>query len=194
MPKPTRKLRVPIAAALLLLACIPRLGAQTDLPLDVQVPLLLRVLAYDRALDRSGDGDVVVAVLYDAASTASSESRSAFARAVRGGKITTVNGRTIRLVEINVAAGQVDAALRRNRAVAAYLTAGLDARVDQLVAAGGASRTLMMTGNSEWVRRGVPVGVGTAGGRPQLVINLPSARGAGADLPSSLLQIATVVQ
>jgi hypothetical protein len=193
MPKPTLRLRVALAAALLL-ACIPQLGAQADLPLNVQVPLLLRVLAYDRALSRTGAGDVVVVVLYDAASTVSGESRAAFVRAVRSGSITTVNGRAIKLVEVNVAAGQVGAALRQNRAVAAYLTPGLDARVDELVSAGSASRTLLMTGNAQWVRRGVSVGVGTAGGRPKLFINLPAARGAGADLPATLLQIATVVQ
>jgi hypothetical protein len=176
------------------LSTLPRLSAQGDLPLNAQVPLLLRVLAYDRALSRSGEGDVVIAVLYDAANPTSSGARSAFARTVRAGTISTVNGRAIRIVEINVAGGQVDTELARTRAVAAYLTPGLDGRLDQLVAAARSSGTLLMTGSPGWVRRGVSVGVGSEGGRPRIFINLPAARAAGADLPANLLQIATVIQ
>lgn len=195
MPLRWKPLRRPLAAAgIACFVALQVLGAQADLPMDTQVPLLLRVLSYDRALARNGTGDVVIAVLYDAASSESNAARTTFARAVRASGITAVNGRTLRLVEVNVAAGQVGAVLQRHRATAAYLTPGLEGHLAAVVAGGEASRALLLSGNARYVRSGVAVGVGTQDGRPRLFINLPAARAAGSDLPAALLQIATVTQ
>lgn len=190
----TTRYRAVLLAGLISLLPCGRLWAQTSLPFDVQVPLLLKVLSYDRALNRNGSGDLVLAVLYDAANSTSTAAKTAFTRAVRASDVSVVNGRTVKLVEINVAAGQVGAAMKDKGATAAYLTPGLEARLEQLVAASAEAKVTLMGGSERYVKQGAAVGVAEAGGRPEILINLRTARTAGADLPAPLLKIATVIQ
>lgn len=186
--------RLALAAPVFLLAALTGARARDDVPMNVQVPLLLRVLAYDRALARNGGDDVVLAVLYDAASDPSVQARNNFTQTVRSGTVRAVNGRPLRVVEVNVAAGNVTASLRAAHATAAYLTPGLEGRLQPIVRGGAEGRVLLLCGSEDYVRAGVAVGIGFAAGRPRLLINLPAARAAGADLPAALLTVATVVQ
>jgi hypothetical protein len=195
-PKMKRLLarRLALATPVLLLAALTGARFFADVPMSVQVPLLLRVLAYDRALARNGGADVVLAVLYDAASDGSVQAKNAFTRAVREGDVRAVNGRPLRVVEVNVAGGNLAASLRSGQASAAYLTPGLEGRLPSIVRSAAESRTLLLCGSEGYVRTGVAVGIGAAAGRPRLLINLPAARTAGADLPAALLNVATVIQ
>lgn len=162
--------------------------------MQLQVPLLLKVLSYDRALNRLGTGDLVVAVLYDAANATSSEVRQGFGKALRSGKVSVVNGRRIEVVEINVASGQTATALRDRKATAAYVTPGLEGRLKDIVRAATETKVTLMGGSEAYARAGVAVGVASAAGKPQLFVNLPASRAAGADLPAALLNIAKVIQ
>jgi hypothetical protein len=189
----TRQRTILLACLISLVPCGP-LRAQAGLPFEVQVPLLLKVLSYDRALNRNGSGDLVLAVLYDAANSTLTAARTAFTRAVRASDVAVVNGRTIKVVEINVAAGHVGTAMKEKGVTAAYLTPGLDARLEQLVRAAVEAQVTLMSGSERYVKQGVAVGVGAAGGKPEILINLRTARTAGADLPAPLLKIATVIQ
>lgn len=183
-----------VVSAFLLVVMSATAHAQSDLPMDLQVPLFLRVLTYDRALNRNGGGELVIAVLYDAGNAASNTARTSFVRAVRGGRVSSVAGRSIKVVEINAAAGQVDASLKQHRAAAAYVAPGLDARLREIVSAATANKVTLLSGSASHARRGVAVAVGEQGGKPKLFINLPAARSAGADLPAPLLNIAEVIQ
>jgi len=179
-----------LAAAALLLPSV----ARAQLPAQAEVQILMRVLAYDRALDRNGGGDVIIAVLYDAGSAASSRARSDLVRELHSPNLQSILGRGVKVLDLNVAAAGLADALRSEHVSAAYLTPGLEGRLNGVLAATEAAHVTTVGGSEGYARRGVAVGVSAESGRPQLFVNLASARAAGADLPSSLLKLTTVIQ
>ncbi len=185
---------IALAGSLLLGVLALPSAARAQRPAQAEVQILMRVLAYDRALGRNGGSDVVVAVLYDAGSPASSRARGDLVRELHSPNLQTLLGRGVKVLELNVAAGGLTDALRAEHVAAAYLTPGLDNRLNGVLASAESAHVTTLGGSESYARHGVAVGVSAESGRPQLYVNLPSARAAGADLPSTLLRMTTVIQ
>ncbi len=163
-----------------------------DVPVAQQVPLLTRVLSFDRAL--GGAAPLVVAVVYQERNRASRQAYREFAQTLAARGVTTVQGRPLRVVPVPVGAGpSVRAPLDRAGADVAYVAPlqGLDVRA--LAEAASRGGVLTLTGVRRYVDAGVAVGVGRRGGRPEILLNRRAAAAAGADLSSRLLQLATIV-
>ncbi len=176
---------------LLAVASAP-LRAQRALTPDVVGAVLLKVLSYDRALGRNGSGELVVGVVFDAASPASERARELVGGAMRN--VSSVAGRDVRIVELDAKAALEPDALKAQQLAAIYLTPGLDRHLSRLVAAAARSRVTTLGETDDYARSGVAVAVANADGRPSLTINLTAARREGADLQASLLRLATVIQ
>ncbi len=179
---------------LMLLATAAPLRAQGSLPPQAEAPILLRILAYDRALDHTPGDNLVIAILYDMTNGTSKNARAGMMRAFRSAPVQSIGGRSLKYVELNVAAANVADAFRQEAVAAAYVTAGLDDRLPAIVSAAADSHVTTLGGNLRYARRGVAVAVDTVNGRPQIFVNLAAARASGADLTSSLLKLATVIK
>ncbi len=176
----------------LLAAADAPLGAQRALAPDVVGGVLMKVLSYDRALGRNGSGEVVVGVVFDAESPASERARELVGGAMRN--VTTLAGREVRIVDLDATAALQPQALQAQQLAAIYITPGLDRHLPGLVAAAARSHVMTLGETDDYARSGVAVAVENTNGRPSLLINLPAARREGADLQSSLLRLATVIQ
>ncbi len=181
-------------ALALLVGTAGGIRAQGALPVRVQVPLLLKALSYDRALGRNGTSEVVLAVLYDGASATSTDAKTEFMRAVKESELKSVGARPIRVVELNVAAGQLAARLRERSASVVYLTTGLERRLPEVVEAATVTQVTTMGGSEQYARAGLALAVAAVGDRPKVFVNLPAARLTGADLSVALLRVSTVIQ
>ncbi len=179
---------------LLPLAAAAPIRAQSALPPQAEAPILLRILAYDRALDRTPGDNLVIAIVYDVANKTSNNARGGIVRAFRGAQVQSIGGRALKYVELNVAAANVADVFRQQSVAAAYVTPGLDDRLPAIVTAAADTHVTTLGGNLRYARRGVAVAVDTMNGRPQIFVNLAAARASGADLTSSLLKLATVIK
>ena len=166
------------------------LSAQSSLTPDVVGGVLLKVLSYDRALARNGAGDVVVGVVFDPSEPKSARAREAVGGAMRN--VSTIAGRGVRILDVEVS--KLQEALKAQRVMALYVTPGLDRELSDIVTAADRGGITTLGETRSYARRGVAVAVDNYGGRPALFINLPAARREGADLPSSVLALATVIQ
>lgn len=186
---PTLRRIWPLALAALCAAALP--ADEMDVPVSRQVPLLTRVLSFDRSLE--GDAPLVVAVVHQPQHRPSLRAYQAFAEALRARR-ATVQGREVRLVAVEAtSAGATAARLRRAGAEAAYVAPlrGLDVRA--LSREAGQAGVLTLTGVRGYVGDGVAVGVGLRDGRPEILLNRRAVSAAGADLSARLLQLATLV-
>ena len=162
-----------------------------DVPVERQVPLLTRVLSFDRSLE--GSAPLVVAVVYQGQNRASRQARDAFARAVSS-RPPTVHGRPVRLVSVELDdASELPARLRRAGADAAYVAPIRGVNVGTVARSASRAGVLTLTGVRRYVGDGVAVGVGLRDGRPEILLNRRAATDAGADLSARLLQLATIV-
>ncbi len=154
----------------------PAAQAQTmEVPYDIHVKLLLKLLSKSRTLpDRLG-AEVVLAV-------AGSRSLTEVRGVVKGNQLL---GRPIRVVRFTD---------RGTRPDIVYV--GIDSRVsvDSICRSAKKSGAATVTGVPEFVRMGVALGVKLSPSRrPKIMVNLEAAREEGIDLPAAILKIAEVV-
>jgi hypothetical protein len=168
--------------------------AAPRVPFDVQVPLVLKALTYDRNLKTRSGEQVRIAVVSPA--KASREVTEEFLSSVSSLPDRTVNGLPVTFREITVAdeAG-FDQALRGGRWAAAYVLPGFRAdELSQVKRVCASRQVLAVAAEVDDVERGMAFGVGAAGGKPQIVVNLPNAKASGTDFDLALLRLARVIQ
>lgn len=173
------------------LAVPPSAGAQ-ELSTRQRAIVLLRVLAYDRALRARAGAEVRVAVVFRPGHPASERERdellAAFseleARAV-------VAGLPVRADAVPYGDGaDLAARLSAPRAAALYACAGLEEHAPAIAAAARARRLLTAAGARGPVEHGLAVGLVDRGERAGLVVNVRAAAEQGVDLDSALLSVA----
>jgi len=154
--------------------------------------VLLRVLAYDRALRARAGAEVRVAVAFRPGHAASERERDEFlgafseldARAVVAG--LPVRAEAIALPE----GADLAARLSAPRAAALYACVGLEERARDIAAAARERQVLTVAGARGPVEQGLAVGLVDRGDRAGLVVNTRAAAEQGSDLDSALLSVA----
>jgi hypothetical protein len=181
-------------ASALVLVMAAAAAADPMVPFDVQVPLVLKALTYDRNLKTRAGDHVRIAVITPA--KAGREVAEDFLSSISQLPDRTVNGLPVTFREVAVTdESGLDQALRTGRWAVAYVLPGFRADELALVKRVCASRQILaVAAEVDDVERGMAFGVGAASGKPQIVVNLPSAKASGTDFDLALLRLARVIQ
>lgn len=167
---------------------------EVAVPVDVQVPLMAKILGFDRKLDEHSKDDVVLGVLYQGRFRMSVSVAQEVQDAVKRLAPDAVVGRRMRSVAIDLdETPDLGATLTRHGVTVLYVT---PLRAADLAAISVTSRTAgvtTMTGVPSYVETGLAIGIGMRGTRPEIVINLVASRAEGADLNAQLLKLARIV-
>ncbi len=182
-------LRTIIALAALAVAGSARGG---DLSPRTEALLTLRVLAYDRALDRRDYGAVIVAVLHE---EGESVDRDPLARAVAdAARGFVVGGRPVRVEGCPWRGSDVLAAcLSSCRAAALLVPDRFVAATPEIRRATRAADVLSVTEDRRMVEAGLSVGLVQRASRAEVIVNVAAAREEGADLDASLFAVVEVM-
>jgi hypothetical protein len=176
-----------VAAALVLLA----LGAPANAyapTLERTVLVLLRTLAYDRALPARVAGELRIGVVH-AGDAASRQEAADVAQILAGLEGTTVAGRALG-EPVAIEGAAVDPAAPIGAIV---LCRGLSADELRAVAAVTRERDLSTLAlDPGYVGQGATLGVEQRGARLEVVVDVGSAREEGADFDSELLDLARI--
>jgi hypothetical protein len=158
------------------------------------VPLVLKALTYDRNLKARAGDHVRIGVVSPA--KASRESADELMSSVGHLPDRTVSGLPVSFLEISAAdEGALDQALRGSRWAAVYVMPGFRADdLAQIRRLCAARQVLAVAAEVQDVERGIAFGVGSAAGRPQIVVNVASAKASGTDFDLALLRLARLVQ
>lgn len=188
-----RRLRIGPVFALLALAG-RAFAQQMPVPVDVQVPVLLKVLTFDRRIADARGQNLVVGVLYQSgfrlSSTVKDQVMDALSRGSPGGPAH----RPLNVVAVDAdEKEEVEKALTRLGVKVLYVTPLRAFDLPSLCAATRRSGTLTMTGVPDYVEAGLSIGLDLRQDRPRILVNLQAARAEGADLAAPLLGLATVV-
>jgi hypothetical protein len=181
--------------AILVLALAARSAAsEVTVPFDVQVPLLLKALTYDRNLKARTSADLVrIAVLVPGGGKGAAADLYSSLKRVSG---RTVNGLEVVFKQIDAGdASALDTLLTEGQWAAAYIMPGFThaelAKVRRLCET---RRVLPVAAAIDDLDHGLAFGVGTAGSRPQIVVNLPASKACGSDFDLALLQLSKVLR
>jgi hypothetical protein len=160
-------------------------------PVEVQVPMLAKILEFDRKLpDRPGT-ELVILVIYQGGYRASRTATTEFMSAARD---ASIQGRRVRTVKVDIGDGSgLAGELNKQRAAVVYVAPLRALDVAPVAAAITRAGVIAMTGVPEYSEYGVPVAIGVRAGRPHIRINLGAARAAGADFGAQLLKLVELV-
>ncbi len=178
----------------LLAARAPGLLAQ-GLPASAQVPLIFKVLTYDRQFEAKTSPEVKIGIIYSPVDKASSKATDEIM-----GILNKFSGKTVKKLPIKywtieyVSPERLEAVIKERGINVIYVSPGNDKNLDAIVKVSQANRITTTTGVPDYVRRGIAVGIGLRRGKPQILINLDASKSEGSEFDASLLRIATVIR
>lgn len=182
-----------LTAALFLMAAFPGAQAAGPVPFEVQVPLLLKALTYDRSLKGRVGEQVRIAVALPP--KGGRDAAEGLKSALDGLPDRTLNGLPVSFKEVPGDEGALTEALRAGRWAAVYVMPGFSgAELEGVKRACAARQVLAAAAHVDDVERGIAFGVGVQGGKPQLVVNLGGMKAFGSQFDLALLQLARVIQ
>jgi hypothetical protein len=165
-------------------------------PASVQVPIILKVLTYDRQFEVRTHGAVTIGIIHDPTDPVSAQAMADISKTLYEARDKTVKRFPIRYFQIEFT-GRADLErFSEEKTISVYyLTPGLSAEaIAQVLEVSRARSITSITGVPEFVDAGVSVGIGERRSRPQILINLPASRSEGCEFDASLLRIATVIK
>ncbi len=182
-----------LAAVLLLMAAWPGVQAAGLVPFEVQVPLLLKALTYDRSLKTRVGEQVRIAVALPP--KGGRNAAEGLKSALDGLPDRTLNGLPVSFKEVSGDEGALGEALRGGRWAAVYVMPGFSsAELEGVKRVCAARQILAAAAQVDDVERGIAFGIGVQAGKPQLVVNLGGMKAFGSQFDLALLQLARVIQ
>ncbi len=178
-----------------LLLCCPRAQVDLAIPTAGQIPIMLKVLTYDRTLMEGAQETIRIGVLYSPDSEASAnlchEADAAF-KANAGKTINRLPFSHVLLPLSSAAALEVSIA---HQGFDVFCIADEDAKaLPDIVSLSQRHGILTMSLADRHVVDGVAMAIEIADGKPQIVINLEAARAAGHDFRANLLRLCRVIK
>lgn len=159
-------------------------------PVEVQVPLFLKLLHFERQLQSRAAGDtLVIGVVYQQHFRVSLEAKDEFAAAVEAA--STGGPRRCAPLDLD-SEKDLARALAASQARVLYLCPLRAADLNKIALIARDRRVLTLTGVPDYLDAGVAVGIDNKGGKPLILINLPAVRAAGGDFSSRLLSLKMV--
>jgi hypothetical protein len=185
-----------LAAAFLAIALLAGPArAEEALPARNQALLLLRVLAYDRALRARAGEAATIGVAFRPGDGPSESARDAMVlELTKAAESFSVAGLPVRVVAVPWARGGPAPRLPAGPLAALYVAPGLESEAAAIARETRARKVLTFTVVRASVDAGLSVGLASRGSRAGLVLNRTGVRAEGADLDSALLAIAEVIE
>lgn len=183
---------VPLVLAGLLSAFQPLSAQEMDVPMRVQMPILLKVISFDRRLHARAPRDVVIGVVMQRGNRASVVAHDQ-AVEVLTAPGTSVDGIPVRVVTFDLDRQSVQDILDNTVLTHLYVTPLRAIDIGELASLARAAQVTTMTGVSEHLDRGLSIGVGLRAGRPRILVNVNASRAEGAELSAELLKLAELV-
>lgn len=172
----------------------PAQADEITVPVAVQVPLLLKVLKYERGFPARLGDELVLGVAYQERYRASFNARNEFRQAVDAEDAERLFRVPYRIVDIALGDPAALAEAIERAAVDVLYVAPLRAvAVEDVAAAIRGLGVVTFAAVPEYVVKGLVVGVTARRNRPSLLINLSVAKEEGFDFSSQLLSIAQIV-
>lgn len=166
--------------------------AAAVVPFEVQVPLVLKALTYDRNLKARTGAEVRIAVIVPPKGSRAADELTSSVKSVTS---RTINNLPVVFKDIVVDSdAALEEGLRDGTWAAAYVMPGFGradlAKIRRLCEL---RRVLAIAAAVDDVENGLAFGIGAQGSKPQIVINLPVSKACGSDFDLALLQLSKVL-
>jgi hypothetical protein len=163
-------------------------------PLSVQVPLLLKILTFDRNLKERVGEEVVIAVVYQGKFKTSLNVKDEFVKLIQESSMPSIGGIPVRCIALDLSTEkELDQAIVQDSIDVLYVAPLRAVGIETIAGVSRKRKITTLTGVPEYVESGLAVGLGIKGDKAEIIINLPVAKSEGADFSSQLLKLARIL-
>jgi hypothetical protein len=164
-------------------------------PIDIQVPLFLKILSFDRNFTARAGDEVVVGVVYQKKFRNSVNVKDEVMDVITKSPIKDIQNIPVRFVPVELEEGSVlDSVFTAGELDIIYVTPLRALGMDVITRWSRQLHITTITGVEDYVEAGLAVGIGIKGDKPQIIINLPAAREEGMNFTSQLLKLARILE
>jgi hypothetical protein len=164
------------------------------LPVAQQVPLLLKILTYDRNFEKKAGAELAIGIVYDPTDRDSAKATTDLGNTLFQSRDKTVKQLKIKYYTIEYTnAADLERFVKQKGISVLYIAPGNTRNLANIVQLSQELRLTTTTGVPDYVRRGASVGLALSQDKPQILINLQSTRAEGIQFDASLLRLATIV-
>jgi len=160
-----------------------------------QANMHVRVLTYDRnSTTRGGKDKVVLALLYNADDTSSSQDAGAMHKAFTAvAKTVTVEGRSLSVIALPWSDTDMAKQLKQYGVSIVFASAGMDSKVAAIAKLAAEGKMPTMANSRAMVRAGLAIGVIPNGDTVSILINRKAAEACGMQLDARVFKHAELV-
>lgn len=168
---------------------------EMEVPIDVQFPLFMKILTFDRNLkERVGD-EIVLGIVYQDKFRKSLNIKDRFENYLKKSSNNKILDIPLRHVSINLGSlSKLRENLAEEKVDILYITPLRAVSVESLVSICRSAGVTSITGVPAYCESGIAVSIGSKGDSPFIIINLPGALAEGIDFSSRLLKLAKVIK
>jgi hypothetical protein len=163
-------------------------------PVDVQGPLLLKILPFDRQYANRVSDVLVIGIAFQKNVWLSLRVKNELLAVFQRLQRTELDSIPIHPVSIDLDDPNWRSRILANRIRIIYITPIRNLSILKISAFCRNNQILSMTGVPEYVDMGLSVGIALKGENPEIVINRNAARLEGSDFTAQLLKLARVVE
>lgn len=164
-------------------------------PMNVQVPLLLKILTFNRTQQPKTGGEVVIGIVYQGKFRTSLNVKDEFMKEIGSPPSAKLYPYPMRCLPIDLGnAGDLIGTLGEVNVDILYVTPLRAVAMETITAVSRAKKIITMTGVPEYVESGLAVGIDAKAGKPLIVINVTAAKVEGSEFSSQLLKLSKVIE
>lgn len=167
---------------------------EMSVPVDIQIPLFKKILTFDRNLKIRSSNGLVIGVLFQKDFKSSSDVKNEF---ISEATISpdSLNHSLIQFFPLQYAdESELTNNLSKQNIDILYITPMRAVDLKMVSRLCQTQKILSITGVPKYVENGISVGLDIKAEKPQIIINLQSAKSEGADFSSKLLNLAKVIE
>ena len=174
---------------------LPPAGAEEmALSIERQVPLLLKILTYDRNFEKKAGTELAIGIVYDPSDRDSAKATTDLGNTLYQWQEKTVKQLKIKYYTIEYTnAADLERFVKQKGISVLYIAPGNARNLTSILELSQDLHLTTLTGVPDYVRRGASVGLALTQDKPQILINLQSAKAEGSEFTASLLRLATIL-
>jgi hypothetical protein len=170
--------------------------AQTmEIPVKNQFSLFAKILTYDRNFTNRSNKQIVLGIIYQRTFRSSSAAKDEIISILEVPEGNVLGEIPLRyeLIDVSTVIDLRESIDRLNINII-YVTPLRAFSLDRISEITQSKKILTLTGVSQYAEEGLAVSIGIKNDRPQIIINLSSAKAEGADFSSNFLKLTRVIQ
>jgi len=167
---------------------------EMETPVEVQVPLFLKILTFDRNLKKRVGDEIVLGIVYQEKFRTSFNVKDQVEQYLKGMPENTIDEIPFRWICIPlVSPADLQTIMKKEQVDIVYICPLRAVDVEALAAVSRSLGTTSMTGVPDYCPLGITITISAKGGTPLININLTAAQAEGIDFGSRLLKLAKVI-